>query len=113
MANSRKFLQPINLLNAASDPSPATEGDFYYNNSSQKIRYYDGSQWNDVGTGSGGAGITISETVPTPSTVGEGWFKSSTSELFIWDGTYWVEATSTIEYFQLFTVSETAPSTAL
>ena len=109
MANSRKFLQPINLLNAASDPSPATEGDFYYNDSSQKIRYYDGSQWNDVGTGSG-AGITVSETAPTATAVGEGWFKSSTSELFVWDGTFWVEATSTVQTFQLFTVSETAPS---
>lgn len=111
MANSRKFLQPINLLNAASDPSPATEGDFYYNDSSQKIRYYDGSQWNDVGTGSGGAGITVSETVPTPTSIGEGWFKSSTSELFVWDGTYWVEATSSVQTLQLFTVGSTAPST--
>lgn len=108
MASSRKFLQPINLLNAASDPTPAVEGDFYYNTSSQKIRYYDGAQWNDVG--SGGTGVTVSESAPTATTVGEGWFKSSTSELFIWDGAFWVEATSTVESLQLFEVGSTPPS---
>lgn len=110
MASSRKFLQPINLLNAASDPGTAVEGDFYYNTASQTIRYYDGTQWNDVGTGTGGTGITVSETAPTATATGEGWFKSSTSELFVWDGTYWVEATSTVEMLQLFTVGSTAPT---
>lgn len=111
MASSRKFLQPINLLNAASDPGTAVEGDFYYNTTSQTIRYYDGAQWNDVGTGTGGGtGVTVSETAPTATTVGEGWFKSSTSELFIWDGTYWVEATSSVQTLQLFSVGSTAPS---
>jgi hypothetical protein len=110
MASSRKFLQPINLLNAASDPGSAVEGDFYYNTTSQTIRYYDGSQWNDVGTGTGGTGITVSETAPTATAVGEGWFKSSTSELFVWDGTFWVEATSTVQTLQLFTVGSTPPS---
>jgi hypothetical protein len=110
MASSRKFLQPINLLNAASDPGSAVEGDFYYNTTSQTIRYYDGSQWNDVGTGTGGTGITVSETAPTATAVGEGWFKSSTSELFVWDGTFWVEATSTVQTLQLFTVGATPPS---
>ena len=50
MANSRKFLQPLNLLNATADPSPAVQGDLYYNSTSDKIRFYDGSQWNDVGS---------------------------------------------------------------
>lgn len=113
MAPSKKFLQPINLLNAASDPVSADTGDFYYNTTSEKIRYYDGTQWNDVGTGTGGTGVTVSETAPTPTTIGEGWFKSSTSELFIWDGTYWVEATSTVESMLLFTVGETAPSSPI
>lgn len=112
MAPSKKFLQPINLLNAASDPVSADTGDFYYNTTSEKIRYYDGTQWNDVGTGSGG-GVTVSETAPTATAIGEGWFKSSTSELFIWDGTYWVEATSTVESMLLFTVGETAPSSPI
>lgn len=107
MAPSKKFLQPINLLNAASDPISADTGDFYYNTTSEKIKIYDGVQWNEIG---GGVGTTISEVAPTPTNIGEGWFKSSTSELFLWDGTYWIEATSTVEVFQLFTVGSTAPS---
>lgn len=93
MAISRKFLQPINLLNASSDPSAAVKGDIYYNTSLDVVKYYDGSQWNEIS----GTGTTVSESVPTATSIGEGWFKSSTSELFIWDGTYWVEATSTIQ----------------
>lgn len=97
MAKSRKFLQPINLLNSAIDPTPASQGDIYYNSNSDKIKFYDGSQWNDVGSGlSGGSVIVVSETTPTASSVGDAWFKSSTSEFFIWDGTYWVEATSAV-----------------
>lgn len=107
MANSRKFLQPLNLLNATADPSPAVQGDVYYNSTSDKIRFYDGSQWNDVG--SGGGGVTVSETAPTSPELGDGWFKSSTSELFFYDGTFWIEATSTVDNFLLFTISETAP----
>jgi hypothetical protein len=94
MAISRRFLQPINLLNAASDPSTAIQGDIYYNTSLDSIKYYDGSQWNEIAAGTS---ISVSESAPTATDIGEGWFKSSTSELFIWDGTYWVEATSTIQ----------------
>jgi len=94
MAISRRFLQPINLLNAESDPSTAIQGDIYYNTLSDVVKYYDGSQWNEVGAGTG---VSVSESAPTATNTGEGWFKSSTSELFIWDGTYWVEATSTIQ----------------
>lgn len=108
MSISRRFLQPINLLNATSDPTPAEQGDLYYNSTSDKIRFYDGSQWNDVGSGSGG-GVTVSETAPASPELGDGWFKSSTSELFFYDGTYWIEATSTVDNFLLFEVGTTPP----
>lgn len=111
MANSRKFLQPLNLLNATADPSPAVQGDVYYNSTSDKIRFYDGSQWNDVG--SGGGGVTVSETAPASPELGDGWFKSSTSELFFYDGTFWIEATSTVENFLLFEVGETPPASPI
>lgn len=57
MANSRKFLQPINLLNSATDPTPAVQGDIYYNSTSDTIRFYDGSQWNNIGSGAGSANL--------------------------------------------------------
>lgn len=109
MAISRKFLQPLNLLNASADPSPAVKGDLYFNSSSNKIRFYDGSQWKDVGSGSG-AGVSVSETAPETPVLGAGWFKSSTSELFFWDGMFWIEATSVVDNFLLFEVAANSPA---
>lgn len=93
MAPSKKFLQPINLLNAASDPVSADTGDFYYNTTSEKIRYYDGTQWNDVGSG---GGVTVSATSPSSPTEGDFWFDNVNGDLYIYDGTYWQQATNTL-----------------
>lgn len=96
MAPSRRFLQPINLSNISSDPVSASSGDLYFNSASSTVRYFDGTEWKNVGAGSA-AGVTVSETAPADPQEGQGWFKSSTSELFFWDGTFWVEATSTVQ----------------
>ena len=53
MAN-KKFQVPINLVNLASDPGTASEGDIYYNTTSDTLRLYANSEWAAVG--SGGAG---------------------------------------------------------
>jgi hypothetical protein len=47
MAN-KKFLNPINLVNLASDPLSGTEGDIYYNNISDGIRLYKNGAWTDL-----------------------------------------------------------------
>lgn len=106
MASSRKFLQPINLSNISLDPVSGSAGDVYFNSASSTVRYFDGTEWKDVGSGSGG-GITVSETAPTGAEEGDGWFKSSTSEFFVYDGTFWVEATSTV---QVDLEQDTSPS---
>ena len=53
---SKRFLTPINVLNAASDPGSANEGDLYYNTSTDKLRIYSNSSWVDVSSGGGGGG---------------------------------------------------------
>ena len=95
MAPSRRFLQPINIANIELDPISASAGDIYYNSASSTLRYFDGTDWKNIGEG-GGAGVTVSETAPSNPVEGQGWFKSSTSELYFWDGSFWVEATSTV-----------------
>ena len=42
---SKKFLNPINLLNLASDPSTANEGDIYYNTTSDAVKVYANGAW--------------------------------------------------------------------
>ncbi|MFH1645405.1 MAG: hypothetical protein ABIB11_03200 [Candidatus Omnitrophota bacterium] len=37
-----------------NDPATANSGDMYYNNTSNSIRYYDGTQWLSIGAGGGG-----------------------------------------------------------
>jgi len=47
---ARKFLSPLNLLNLTSDPGTATEGDFYWNSSTNKLRIYFDGAWGDANT---------------------------------------------------------------
>ena len=44
---------PLTLPIAASDPGSAIAGDLYYNSVSNLIRYYNGTIWSSVGSGSG------------------------------------------------------------
>lgn len=64
MSNSLKKVY-LNLLHLTSDPGSPVEGLMYYNTTSHKQRYYDGSAWTDVG-GATGANQTLSNlTAPT------------------------------------------------
>jgi hypothetical protein len=48
---SKKFLTPINLLNLASDPSSANEGDVYYNTTTDSVKVYANGAWASIGSG--------------------------------------------------------------
>jgi hypothetical protein len=90
---SRRFLTPVNLLHVATDPAVATEGDIYYNTTSDKIRVYIGDSWSDVG----GSSIEVSDTAPESPQLGSAWYKNDTGEFYIWDGSFWVEINGVIE----------------
>jgi hypothetical protein len=47
---------PLTLPVIASDPGSAGAGDMYYNSTSNTVRYYNGSAWQDIGGGGGGGG---------------------------------------------------------
>ena len=42
---AKKFLTPINLVSLQSDPASAQMGTFYYNDTLNTVRYYDGDVW--------------------------------------------------------------------
>lgn len=51
---ARQFKVPVGLVQLTSDPSAASAGDIYFNTSNSKIRFYSGTEWLDVGSGTGG-----------------------------------------------------------
>lgn len=46
---TRRFIVPIGLLSLASDPTGTFAGETYYNTTLDKIRVYDGLDWQDAG----------------------------------------------------------------
>jgi len=92
MVASRKFLQPINLLNLSDDPASGAQGDFYYNTTRDVLKFYDGSAWVEVGSGT----ITVGDTAPANPVVGNAWFDNTTGAFYIYDGSFWVEVTGVI-----------------
>jgi hypothetical protein len=48
---AKRFLTPINVLNAESDPESASEGDIYYNTSVEKLKIYSNFAWVEISSG--------------------------------------------------------------
>jgi hypothetical protein len=92
MAQSRKFLQPINLLNSPTDPPTGETGDFYYNTESSKIKFYDGTQWNFITS----TFFVLGENPPDSPEEGQGWFDNTAGEFYVYDGEYWQQVTSVV-----------------
>ena len=44
-------LVPLHAVALATDPSGARIGDIYYNTTDEELRFYDGTNWNQVGGG--------------------------------------------------------------
>ena len=53
---SIKRLVSLNAVQLASNPTTAISGDIYFNTVSKELRVFDGTVWNPVGSGGGGAG---------------------------------------------------------
>ena len=108
MANKR-FLNPINLVNLASDPSTASEGDIYYNTTDDVVKVYANSVWVAIGAG-GGSAITVSTTAPSSPTTGDAWYKNDTGEFYVYDGSFWVEVNGVIASNSFSTISVSGQS---
>ena len=52
---SKKFLNPINLLNLAEDPASPVEGEIYYNTTTDAVKVYANGAWASIGSGGAAA----------------------------------------------------------
>jgi hypothetical protein len=48
---SVKRLVPLHAVALDDNPASARIGDIYYNTGAQELRYFDGTDWNPVGSG--------------------------------------------------------------
>lgn len=81
---SVKRLVPLHAVALESDPVSGRIGDIYYNTTDEELRYFDGTDWNQVGGGAitglldhihtyDGAVFSVETTeVPAPGTVDGG-----------------------------------------
>ena len=84
---AKRFLTPINLPSRTTDPATASNGDLYFNTSSNTIKVYYGSAWNAISSDS----IIVSDTPPVGSGEGQLWYESDSGDLFIRYDSAWVQ----------------------
>jgi hypothetical protein len=93
---AKRFLIPINLLNAASDPETANEGDIYYNTASDTLKIYANSAWTSVsGGGSGGVTSLIGTANQINVSASSGDITASFSSTVVFPGTVTLNADPT------------------
>lgn len=71
-----KLLNKVNLPRYSSAPATPSEADLYYNTSDDKIYYYTGSAWQEVGSGAGGNLVYYQTTAPGTANAGDIWIDS-------------------------------------
>lgn len=69
-----------NFANNTSPPNPMT-GQIWFDTSTNKLKFYDGSKFRTTG------GAEVGASAPSGLTVGDLWFDTANKQLRVWDGT--------------------------
>ena len=72
-----------NFASASAPPNPL-RGQIWYDSSSSKLKFWDGTKFRTTG------GAEIGSTAPSGLTQGDFWFDTGTNQLFAWTGTSFV-----------------------
>jgi hypothetical protein len=76
---AKKFLTPLGLVSLSSDPATGSEGQLYFNTTSDVIKIYSNGVWSEL-TGGGGGSVIYSPEQPDVSSITPGtiWMDSNT-----------------------------------
>ena len=92
---ARKFLTPITPPSLSSDPLTGVTGAIYYNTSSNVLKFYNGTQWLAIGTGSNSGGTATSiqalDTAPSSPSQGTVYFDTTEQTIKTYNGTIWYD----------------------
>lgn len=86
---TKRLLSTQRIVNLSANPATGSAGEIYYNTVSSSLKYHNGTTWTDFG--SGGGGVTISDTAPVSPSSGDLWFNSSNAVMYIYYDSFWVE----------------------
>jgi hypothetical protein len=98
---AKKFLTPIGILNLASDPATGSDGQIYYNSTSDILKIYVNGAWTAI-EGGGGAAINVSASAPVSPEEGDAWFDNTDGKFYVYDGSFWVETGQTDAVFSSY-----------
>jgi hypothetical protein len=91
---AKKFLTPLGLVSLSSDPATGSEGQLYFNTTSDVVKIYSNGVWSEL-TGGGGSGISVSASAPISAIEGNAWFDNTDGKFYVYDGAFWVESAPT------------------
>ena len=101
---AKKFLTPIGLVSLPSDPASGSEGQLYFNTTTDVVKVYVNGAWTELtGGGGGGGAISVSASAPVLPNEGDGWFDNTDGKFYVYDGSFWVEAAQTETLFSSYT----------
>ena len=91
---AKKFLTPIAPPQLSSDPASGVNGAFYYNTTSNVLKFYNGTAWVAIGTGGGGGeatSIQVLDTAPSSPAQGEIYFDSQERTIKAYNDSIWYD----------------------
>lgn len=81
---NENFVHLLENFASTSAPPRPLSGQVWFDASTNKLKFYDGSKWRTTG------GAEVSATTPTGLTTGDLWFDTANDQLYAWNGLQFV-----------------------
>lgn len=93
---AKQFKTTIAPPALSSDPAGSVVGEIYYNTTTGALKYFNGSTWSAVGTGSGGGSgssnaFEVLADAPVSPSQGRVYFDSSENTIKVYNGNIWYD----------------------